>query len=53
MNTKEILLVGGGGHCISSIDVIESTNEYRIGGIIDIKEKIDIIYRNIYTFCFS
>jgi sugar O-acyltransferase (sialic acid O-acetyltransferase NeuD family) len=35
---KEILLVGGGGHCRSCIDVIEMENKYRIAGIIEIKE---------------
>lgn len=32
---KSILLIGGGGHCVSCIDVIESTNDYTIAGIID------------------
>lgn len=32
---KKIILIGGGGHCHSVIDVIESTNEYQIIGIID------------------
>lgn len=35
---KEILLLGGGGHCKSVIDVIEQENKYQIGGIIDKKE---------------
>jgi len=35
-----IILVGGGGHCHSCIDVIESTNKYIINGIIDLKENI-------------
>lgn len=33
---EEIILVGGGGHCKSCIDVIESTNKFKIKGIIDI-----------------
>lgn len=37
---KEIILVGGGGHCRSCIDIIEANREYKIGGIIDLKEKI-------------
>ena len=37
---KEIVLVGGGGHCKSVIDVIESEGSYSIAGIIDIKEKL-------------
>jgi len=35
---KEILLIGGGGHCKSVIDVIEQENNYTIAGIIDKKE---------------
>lgn len=34
----EILLVGGGGHCRSVIDVIEVENRFTIAGIIDKKE---------------
>jgi sugar O-acyltransferase (sialic acid O-acetyltransferase NeuD family) len=37
---KEILLVGGGGHCKSVIDVIEQEGKYKIAGIIDKKELI-------------
>ncbi len=32
---KKIYLVGGGGHCVSCIDVIESTGQYQILGVID------------------
>jgi sugar O-acyltransferase (sialic acid O-acetyltransferase NeuD family) len=37
---QKIILIGGGGHCHSVIDVIEQTNKYEIIGIIDIKENI-------------
>ncbi len=37
---KEIILVGGGGHCKSVIDVIEQEGKYKIAGIIDKKELI-------------
>ena len=37
---SDIILVGGGGHCISVIDVIEQQGKYNIKGIIDIKENI-------------
>ncbi len=38
--TKDkILLIGGGGHCKSCIDVIEQENKYRIAGIVDMPEK--------------
>lgn len=36
----EILLIGGGGHCKSVIDVIEQEDKYKIVGIIDKKELI-------------
>lgn len=32
---KKLILIGGGGHCISTIGVIESTNLYEIVGILD------------------
>ena len=35
---EKILLVGGGGHCKSVIDVIEAENKYEIAGIIDKEE---------------
>ena len=35
-----IILVGGGGHCTSVIDVIEQEGKYHIKGIIDKKEYI-------------
>jgi sugar O-acyltransferase (sialic acid O-acetyltransferase NeuD family) len=38
---SEIILVGGGGHCKSVIDVIELENKYKIAGIIDKKEFIN------------
>ena len=37
---KEIILIGGGGHCRSCIDVIEKQDVYHIRGIIDIKENL-------------
>ena len=39
-NKEKILLIGGGGHCNSVIDVIELENKYIIAGIIDKKELI-------------
>ncbi len=30
-----IILIGGGGHCKSCIDVIERANEFKIAGIVD------------------
>lgn len=40
MSKKQILLIGGGGHCKSCIEVLESMNEYQIAGIIDAKDKV-------------
>jgi sugar O-acyltransferase (sialic acid O-acetyltransferase NeuD family) len=37
---EKIVLIGGGGHCKSVIDVIESTNQYEIIGIVDKTESI-------------
>ncbi len=36
----EIILVGGGGHCKSCIDVIETLGFYKIKGIIDMPEEL-------------
>lgn len=40
MNKQDIILIGGGGHCKSCIDVIESTGLYNIAGIVD--ETLDL-----------
>jgi len=37
---KKIILIGGGGHCKSCIDAIESTGQYSITGIIDLPENL-------------
>jgi sugar O-acyltransferase (sialic acid O-acetyltransferase NeuD family) len=37
---QKLILIGGGGHCKSCIDIIELENKYKIIGIIDVKEKI-------------
>ncbi len=37
---EKIVLIGGGGHSHSVIDVIELTNKYEIIGIVDTKENI-------------
>lgn len=37
---RPIILIGGGGHCISCIDVIEQTGLYQIIGILDLPEKL-------------
>ena len=37
---KKIILVGGGGHCRSCIDVIEQEDKYQIGGIVDVSAKL-------------
>ncbi|TCP22912.1 sugar O-acyltransferase (sialic acid O-acetyltransferase NeuD family) [Tenacibaculum skagerrakense] len=35
MEKPELILIGGGGHCISVIDVVESEKKYFIKGILD------------------
>lgn len=37
---EKIILIGGGGHCRSAIDVIEKTDKYKIIGIVDINKNI-------------
>jgi len=37
---KKIILIGGGGHCRSVIDVIELQNKFEIFGIIDKEENL-------------
>lgn len=41
MKKEPIILIGGGGHCKSVIDVIEQQGKYEIIGIIDIPEKMN------------
>ena len=36
---NNIILIGGGGHCVSCIDVIEAGKKYKIMGILDNKDK--------------
>jgi sugar O-acyltransferase (sialic acid O-acetyltransferase NeuD family) len=42
---KKIILLGGGGHCKSCIDVIENENKYKIIGIIDKKKNFLLNYK--------
>jgi sugar O-acyltransferase (sialic acid O-acetyltransferase NeuD family) len=37
---RNIMLIGGGGHCRSVIDVIEQQGIYKIAGIVDVASKI-------------
>lgn len=39
MSLEKIILIGGGGHCRSVIDVIENTGKYIILGIVDEESK--------------
>jgi sugar O-acyltransferase (sialic acid O-acetyltransferase NeuD family) len=36
----KIILVGGGGHCTSVIDVVETSGLFEIAGIVDLPEKV-------------
>jgi len=38
---KKIILIGGGGHCKSVIDVIEQEGRFKIAGIVDKPELLD------------
>ncbi|MFK8302632.1 NeuD/PglB/VioB family sugar acetyltransferase [Capnocytophaga stomatis] len=38
-----IILIGGGGHCMSVIDVIEQQNKYKIRGILDNIPQKDVL----------
>ena len=49
MSREKIVLVGGGGHCHSVIDVIELEDKYEIIGIVDKKELIGQNH-NILTY---
>lgn len=44
---EQIILVGGGGHCISCIDVIQQTNRYEIVGILDKDEKVGTLISGV------
>ena len=44
---KEILLIGGGGHCKSVIDVIEQEGKFQIVGIID---KAELLGSNVLGY---
>ena len=37
---QNLILIGGGGHCKSCIDVIEQEGVYQIAGIVDVREKL-------------
>jgi len=39
-NTDKLILIGGGGHAKSCIDVIELEKKFEIMGILDLKERI-------------
>ncbi len=38
--TIPVILIGGGGHCVSAIDVVEAGNIYKIEGIVDVPERL-------------
>jgi sugar O-acyltransferase (sialic acid O-acetyltransferase NeuD family) len=40
---KSLLLVGGGGHCYSCIDVIEATRIYQIEGVVQPKASSELV----------
>jgi sugar O-acyltransferase (sialic acid O-acetyltransferase NeuD family) len=42
-----IVLIGGGGHCLSCIDVIRAENKYEIAGILDSPDKVGSIISGV------
>lgn len=40
MAEKNLILIGGGGHCEACIDVVEASGEFQIHGIVDIEDKL-------------
>lgn len=46
---KPLLLIGGGGHCRSCIDVIETQGQYKVAGIVDLNE-VDMAARLGYPW---
>jgi len=51
---KNVILIGGGGHCKSCIDVIEQEGVFQIAGIVDVLEKMSqkiLGYEIIATDC--
>ncbi|MBL8014461.1 MAG: acetyltransferase, partial [Candidatus Omnitrophica bacterium] len=40
MLQNELILIGGGGHCVSCIDVIESQDHFKIVGVVDVAKKV-------------
>ncbi|MBC3787283.1 acetyltransferase [Spirosoma utsteinense] len=40
MSKEQLILVGGGGHCKSVIDVVEASGQFSIAGIVDTREKL-------------
>ena len=44
---KHIILIGGGGHCKSVIDIIEQEGKFEIAGIVD---KLDLLGFNILGY---
>ncbi len=40
MQKQNLILIGGGGHCVSVIDVIEAENKFEIIGILDTGKNI-------------
>lgn len=47
MNKEKIILVGGGGHCRSVIDVIETENRYEIIGILD---RVELVGQKVLSY---
>ncbi len=40
MSKEKIILIGGGGHCKSCLDIVYCLDKFEVAGIVDVKEKI-------------
>ena len=47
MMKPQIVLIGGGGHCISCIDVIKAENKFEIAAILDSPDKVGNVVNGI------
>ena len=43
MTKQDIILIGAGGHALSCIDVIEQAKNFKIAGLVGLKEEIGTV----------
>lgn len=47
MTKKDLILIGGGGHCKACIDVIEAEGTYKVAGIVDVE---DMLHKRVLDY---